>query len=45
MKGTINYLEGVSVNLLVSMKISKGQITTFFDTLLETSELTVTPPT
>jgi hypothetical protein len=27
-KGTINYVGGVTVRLLVSMKISKGQITT-----------------
>ena len=28
MKGTINYVGGVTVSLLVSMKISKGQSTT-----------------
>jgi hypothetical protein len=27
-KGTINYVDGVTVSLLVSMKISKGQSTT-----------------
>ena len=28
MKGTINYFDGVTVSLLVLMKISKGQSTT-----------------
>ena len=27
-KGTINYVDGVTVSLLVSMKISKGQLAT-----------------
>jgi hypothetical protein len=27
-KGTINYVDGVTISLLVSMKISKGQSTT-----------------
>jgi hypothetical protein len=30
MKGTINYVGGVTVSLLVSMKISKGQSTTWW---------------
>ena len=28
MKGTINYFDGVTVSLLVLMKVSKGQSTT-----------------
>jgi hypothetical protein len=53
MKGIINYVDGVTVSLLLSMKISKGQSTTLainvvdcpFHIFIETSMLTLTPST
>jgi hypothetical protein len=46
MKGAFNYFDGVTVSLLVSMKISKtiNVVDYPFDIFIETSKLTVTPP-
>jgi hypothetical protein len=51
MKGNINYVDGVTVSLLVSMMISKGHRYTInvvdnpFHIFIQTSRLTVTQPT